>query len=251
MHNHNYKVFFINELRLISRNSRFKSMFFGVFFVLPIIAVNLFDYIILVGETNFYLNPLLYLFLLYFTGAFLLSFGINTFNWESTYTNLLFTLPNSLQKLLFTRFCSLFLLNLISTIYYSILFLFIDIEIKIFVLAVSSFLYSSGIGVFFILYASTFNKLYIDLHKDSFLNHDIGTYMSTLFSVLFYFFSYLIFLVINFLTKNSYYTIICFGLIGLFHLIFLSTTTSNLILKNLNLIKHQMLKSHISENLKN
>lgn len=151
-----------NELKLIIRNKRTKSVLFM-------------NVLVLFFGLYFYLNPDFegqaswYLFCgIFMTGMFLINYGQFLIGWEGAYFDGILTRSYSLMDF----FKAKFLLMAVScVISYILISPYIYFGMDVFLAHSAAFLFNLGFNSFFILFAATYNKKKIDLSQGSAFNY--------------------------------------------------------------------------------
>lgn len=235
------------EIRLLSRNSRIKTILSSGIIIFPLFVIFSFDSLVVLMNSYIYFGPLLYVFFSFVSSIFSVTIGVHTMNWESSYSNLIFTLPITKNEFFVIRFLTLIILNLFGTIYFTAFLLFLNLNYPVILLAVSSFFINSGVGAIIVLWSAKFNKLYIDLYRTSFLNYEISTINSFITPLLINIIIYCVYLGLFALINNIDYVLIAMGVTGCIGLIF-SLRNLKLIEREVGSSKYRFIKAFEEQN---
>lgn len=151
-----------NELKLITRNKRTKSVLFvtllfsayGLIFYTQPEYNNGYGWLLFVG--------------IFMTGIFMINYGQFLVAWESSFFDGILTRKYSIEDFYKAKFM---LLAVSCVITYILSMPYMYFGIKALYINTASFLYNVGLNSFILLYASTYNKKRIDLSKGSAFNY--------------------------------------------------------------------------------
>lgn len=166
-----------NELKLITRNKRTKTVvymifffaFYGLIFYTQEIYVEGYTWLLFVG--------------IFTTGIFMINYGQFLVSWESSYFDGILTRAYAMEDyykakyylLLFS--CIVMFIITLPVMYFGILYLgpenmpADELIIKVFWINTATFIYNMGVNSAVLLYASTYNKKPIDLTRGSAFNY--------------------------------------------------------------------------------
>jgi hypothetical protein len=151
-----------NELKLITRNKRTKSI---LFITLLFSAYGLI----------FYLNPQynegygwLIFVGIFMTGVFMINYGQFLVGWEGAYFDGILTRSYEMEDFYKAKFI---LIAVTCVITYILSVPYVYFGIKALYINTASFIYNIGLNSFVLLYASTYNRKKIDLSKGSAFNY--------------------------------------------------------------------------------
>lgn len=151
-----------NELKLITRNRRTKTvlymsiffLFYGLIFYTQDIYKDGYGWLLFVG--------------IFTSGIFMINYGQFLVSWESDFFDGILTRSLSLEE----YFRSKYVLLVLSTIILYVLSLpYVYFGWKAFYINTASFLYNMGVNSAVLLFASTYNKKRIDLGRGSAFNY--------------------------------------------------------------------------------
>ena len=236
----NHRQLLIFHSGLLFRNNRIKMMIGGAIYFL-IFYFFLKDSMQVFNQ-NTYLRPFVFLIFSYISGFFASILASYNLSLDSTYSSLLFTTLPSLNGFIKIRYVVVIIINFIGS-FLSLIFAFIaDLQMPVFYLVISTFLLNSGFNSFIYLFFSKYNKIYINLYEQKFLNYDLTTINSLLIPVIQLFISYTLYYLIDVFCKDQRITCICLGFIGFLGVIFYKPLL-RFIERNIQLRKYKLLES--------
>jgi len=149
-----------NEIKLIQRNKRTRQVMVSMFLLA---FYGLIFYVSDKYGMGWHLFAGIFM-----TGVGAINYGQFLTSWESAFFDGILTRSISLKEYYWGKFWLLMGFNIIMYIL-TLAYVFIDFEALY--IHTAAFLYNSGINIFVLLYASTYNKKAIDLSKGSSLNY--------------------------------------------------------------------------------
>lgn len=154
--------FIKNEIRLIWRNKRTKTVFLLSF-------VFLFYGLIFFKNKGIIDNmPIMLIFAaLFVTGGFAINYGQLIPAWESSYYRMLMTQNISYRKYLDSKW---FLMSVMTAILFILSTPYAFMGLEIYLMIAAGAIYNIGFNTLFLLYAGSFNRKKIDLSRSAFGN---------------------------------------------------------------------------------
>jgi hypothetical protein len=153
--------FIKNEIRLIWRNKRIKTVFLMSF------AFVLYGLVFFPQKTYQDMPGFLIFASLFVTGGFVLNYGQFIPAWESAYYKMLMTQNLSYRKYLETKW---FLMSIMTTVLFVLATPYIYFGLEIYLMIAAGALFNIGFNTLVLLYAGSFNRKQIDLNASGFGN---------------------------------------------------------------------------------
>ena len=153
--------FIKNDIRLIWRNKRTKTVFLMSFLFL------LYGLIFFTQETYRDMPALLMFASLFITGGFTLNYGQFIPAWDSAHYKMLMSQSFKYRKFLESKWI---LMVVMTSILYLLSFPYLYFGSKIFLMITAGAVFNIGFNSLFLLYAGSFNRKKIDLNKSGFGN---------------------------------------------------------------------------------
>ena len=153
--------FIKNEIRLIWRNKRTKTVFLMSFLFV------LYGLIFFPQETYQKMPAMLVFASLFVTGGFVLNYGQFIPAWESAYYKMLMSQNISYRKYLESKW---FLMSIMTVVLYILATPYLYFGIDIYLMIASGALFNIGFNTLVLLYAGSFNRKQIDLNASGFGN---------------------------------------------------------------------------------
>lgn len=153
--------FIKNDIRLIWRNKRTKTVFLMSFLFL------FYGLIFFTQETYKEMPAMLMFAALFVTGGFTINYGQFIPAWDSTHYKLLMSQSFKYRKFLESKW---FLMVAMTTILYFLSFPYLYFGTDIFLMITAGAIFNIGFNSLFLLYAGSFNRKRIDLNKSGFGN---------------------------------------------------------------------------------
>ena len=154
--------FIKNEIRLIWRNKRTKTVFLMSFFFL--------FYGLIFFKNTGVINsmPIMLIFAaLFVTGGFVINYGQFIPAWESSYYRMLMTQNISYRKYLDSKW---FLMTVMTAALFILSTPYLLMGLDIYLMIAAGAAYNIGFNTLFLLYAGSFNRKKIDLNRSGFGN---------------------------------------------------------------------------------
>ena len=153
--------FIKNDIRLIWRNKRTKTVFLMSFLFL------LYGLIFFTQDTYRDMPALLMFASLFITGGFTLNYGQFIPAWDSAHYKMLMSQSFKYRKFLESKWI---LMVVMTSILYLLSFPYLYFGSKIFLMITAGAVFNIGFNSLFLLYAGSFNRKKIDLNKSGFGN---------------------------------------------------------------------------------
>ena len=153
--------FIKNEIRLIWRNKRTKTVFLMSFLFV------MYGLIFFPQETYQKMPAMLVFASLFVTGGFVLNYGQFIPAWESAYYKMLMSQNISYRKYLESKW---FLMTIMTVILYILATPYLYFGLDIYLMIASGALFNIGFNTLVLLYAGSFNRKQIDLNASGFGN---------------------------------------------------------------------------------
>lgn len=153
--------FIKNDMRLIWRNKRTKTVFLMSFLFL------FYGLIFFTQETYKNMPPMLMFASLFVTGGFALNYGQFIPAWDSAHFKMLMSQGFKYRKFLESKWI---LMVVMTTLLYLLSFPYLYFGIDIFLMITAGAIFNVGFNSLFLLYAGSFNRKRIDLNKSGFGN---------------------------------------------------------------------------------
>ena len=153
--------FIKNDIRLIWRNKRTKTVFLMSFLLL------LYGLIFFTSDVYKDMKPLLMFASLFITGGFTLNYGQFIPAWDSTHYKMLMSQSFRYRKFLESKWV---LMVSMTSILYLLSFPYLYFGVDIFLMITAGAIFNIGFNSLFLLYAGSFNRKRIDLTKSAFGN---------------------------------------------------------------------------------
>ena len=153
--------FIKNDIRLIWRNKRTKTVFLMSFLLL------LYGLIFFTSDVYKDMKPLLMFASLFITGGFTLNYGQFIPAWDSAHYKMLMSQSFRYRKFLESKWV---LMVSMTSILYLLSFPYLYFGIDIFLMITAGAIFNIGFNSLFLLYAGSFNRKRIDLTKSAFGN---------------------------------------------------------------------------------
>ena len=153
--------FIKNDIRLIWRNKRTKTVFLMSFLFL------FYGLIFFTQETYQKMPAMLMFAALFVTGGFTLNYGQFIPAWDSAHYKMLMSQSFRYRKFLDSKW---FLMVAMTTVLYFLSFPYLYFGTKIFLMITCGAIFNIGFNSLFLLYAGSFNRKRIDLTKGGFGN---------------------------------------------------------------------------------
>ena len=148
-------AFLKNDIRLITRNKRAKSVIIMSFLFL------FYGLLFITGAIEAYENPVWKIFGgIFVTGGFMFSFGQFVPSWDSSYYNLMMSQNIPYRDYLSSKWWLMVIVTLISTVLASFYLIF---GWKVYLLVLAAAVYNIGINAHIVLLAGAFTRTPIDL----------------------------------------------------------------------------------------
>jgi hypothetical protein len=151
-----------NELKLITRNRRTKTVvYMGFFFAL---------YGLIFYTQDMYMEGYAWLLFvgIFMTGIFMINYGQFLVSWESAYFDGILTRAYSMEDFYRSKY---YLLVFSCVVMYLLTMPYVYFGVKAFYINTATFIYNIGVNTAVLLIASTYNKKPIDLSKGSAFNY--------------------------------------------------------------------------------
>ncbi len=199
-----------NELKLILRNKRTKSILF-------ITALFSFYGLIFYGEPQYADSFGIFIFVgIFMTGIFMINYGQFMVGWESAYFDGILTRAYPMESFFRAKF---WLLLVSCVITYLISLGYVYFGLKALWINTACFLYNIGFNSFVLLYASTYQRKRIDLSKGSAFNYQGTSAVQFIIVLPLMLLPILIWLSFNAFGK-PYWGLVALGAVGLISLAF-------------------------------
>jgi len=153
--------FIKNDIRLIWRNKRTKTVFLMSFLLL------LYGLIFFTSDVYKDMKPLLMFASLFITGGFTLNYGQFIPAWDSAHYKMLMSQSFRYRKFLESKWV---LMVSMTSILYLLSFPYLYFGVDIFLMITAGAIFNIGFNSLFLLYAGSFNRKRIDLTKSAFGN---------------------------------------------------------------------------------
>ena len=153
--------FIKNDIRLIWRNKRTKTVFLMSFLLL------LYGLIFFTSDVYKDMKPLLMFASLFITGGFTLNYGQFIPAWDSAHYKMLMSQSFRYRKFLESKWV---LMVSMTFILYLLSFPYLYFGVDIFLMITAGAIFNIGFNSLFLLYAGSFNRKRIDLTKSAFGN---------------------------------------------------------------------------------
>lgn len=153
--------FIKNEIRLIWRNKRTKTVFLMSFLFV------LYGLIFFTQETYQKMPAMLVFASLFVTGGFVLNYGQFIPAWESAYYKMLMSQNLSYRKYIESKW---FLMSIMTTILFVLATPYLYFGLDIYLMIAAGALFNVGCNTLVLLYAGSFNRKQIDLNASGFGN---------------------------------------------------------------------------------
>jgi len=153
--------FIKNDIRLIWRNKRTKTVFLMSFLFL------LYGLIFFTNDIYSEWTAMLMFASLFITGGFALNYGQFIPAWDSAHYKMLMSQSFKYRKFLESKWI---LMVVMTSIFYFLSFPYLYFGIDIFLMITAGAIYNIGFNSLFLLYAGSFNRKRIDLDKGGFGN---------------------------------------------------------------------------------
>jgi hypothetical protein len=153
--------FIKNDIRLIWRNKRTKTVFLMSFLLL------LYGLIFFTSDVYKDMKPLLMFASLFITGGFTLNYGQFIPAWDSAHYKMLMSQSFRYRKFLESKWV---LMVSMTSILYLLSFPYLYFGADIFLMITAGAIFNIGFNSLFLLYAGSFNRKRIDLTKSAFGN---------------------------------------------------------------------------------
>tara|TARA_B110000003_G_scaffold72267_1_gene73637 strand:+ start:3816 stop:5282 length:1467 start_codon:yes stop_codon:yes gene_type:complete len=200
--------FIKNDIRLIWRNKRTKTVFLMSFLFL------FYGLIFFTQETYRELPAVLMFASLFITGGFALNYGQYIPAWDSTHYKLLMSQSFSYRKFLESKWV---LMVSMTALLYLLSFPYLYFGTEIFLMITAGAIFNIGFNSLFLLYAGSFNRKRIDLTKGGFGNTQGSSATQFLIIIPLMLFPMLLFWVFNkFIGYNlGFFVVAAIGVLGL------------------------------------
>ena len=153
--------FIKNEIRLIWRNKRTKTVFLMSFLFV------LYGLIFFTQETYKGMPAMLVFASIFVTGGFVLNYGQFIPAWESAYYKMLMSQNISYRKYLESKW---FLMSIMTTVLFVLATPYLYFGLDIYLMIAAGALFNVGCNTLVLLYAGSFNRKQIDLNASGFGN---------------------------------------------------------------------------------
>ena len=153
--------FIKNDIRLIWRNKRTKTVFLMSFLFL------FYGLIFFTQETYREMPAMLMFASLFITGGFTLNYGQFIPAWDSSHYKMLMSQSFKYRKFLESKWI---LMVVMTTVLYFLSFPYLYFGIDIFLMITAGAIFNIGFNSLFLLYSGSFNRKRIDLNKSGFGN---------------------------------------------------------------------------------
>ena len=153
--------FIKNDIRLIWRNKRTKTVFLMSFLLL------LYGLFFFTSDVYKDMKPLLMFASLFITGGFTLNYGQFIPAWDSAHYKMLMSQSFRYRKFLESKWV---LMVSMTSILYLLSFPYLYFGVDIFLMITAGAIFNIGFNSLFLLYAGSFNRKRIDLTKSAFGN---------------------------------------------------------------------------------
>lgn len=208
------------ETKLILRNRRTKTLFFlafGMICFFPILFIGknappLFK----VPE----MKSLIWLFHVYYLGLVMILYGQYTLSWESSYSNLLFTINFKSNEFLRTKFFAFGLLSLLSFFIILPIYFLFGADFLDYAFVVAALFYNLGINSFLLLFFSKFNTKYVDFYDNGVMSSDLVTIYNLVLTFVTSGVPYFVYVLLDILLASTYHICLLFILLGSVGLLF-------------------------------
>ncbi len=202
--------FIKNDIRLIWRNKRTKTVFLMSFLFL------FYGLIFFTQETYQKMPAMLMFASLFITGGFTLNYGQFIPAWDSAHYKMLMSQGFRYRKFLDSKW---FLMVAMTTVLYFLSFPYLYFGTKIFLMITCGAIFNIGFNSLFLLYAGSFNRKRIDLTKGGFGNTQGTSATQFLIIIPLMLLPMAIFWIFNqFVGYNSGFVVV--ALVGVFGLVF-------------------------------
>ena len=200
--------FIKNDIRLIWRNKRTKTVFLMSFLFL------FYGLIFFTQETYREVPAVLMFASLFITGGFALNYGQYIPAWDSTHYKLLMSQSFSYRKFLESKWV---LMVSMTALLYLLSFPYLYFGTEIFLMITAGAIFNIGFNSLFLLYAGSFNRKRIDLTKGGFGNTQGSSATQFLIIIPLMLFPMLLFWVFNkFIGYNlGFFVVAAIGVLGL------------------------------------
>lgn len=156
--------FILLEIKMVLRNKRPKPLFFISFLMI---------FYGLIFYSQKLPDEMLHLFIASFmTGVFIFSYGILVFGWESSYFGIIMTTNIDIKTYLKAKF---YFMTAFTFILYVLMVFYILIDVRIYFIITSLFLFNTGVSVFIIMTMATYNKMKYRLEEGMWSQQGRGT----------------------------------------------------------------------------
>lgn len=230
------------DIKLIKRNNRVKAAigvsFLVLIYIFLIFSIEQMFANLLVDNIT---SPFYFSFFCYLLSLPMLAYGQLTLTWESSYSNLIFTINFKENDFIISKYYIMVILSLFTSLLCVGIFYFMQYNYLMYFLVLCSFMLNIGFNAYIYLLFSKFNYKFANLYKNSFANYDLYNFYQILSVLLCMISSYLLYFILFHFFDNYQIVFLILILVGftgvLFHKKILKRIYAQILISKYNLLE--------------